>query len=151
MRLTSVCDPFPHCVLPAPPTDSSKIHAQVSWFHPFMFSFFFFLLLVDHFFSIKKFSDAEFSSLTSKTPAFFFFFVKRQVSQTSVPYPFARYQSALRSAVLNGYSCLSLRKKKKKKKFPKSHRIYPVSHVKSLMGLLRCTPDDGIWFGTVIV
>ena len=59
MQLTPVCDPFPHCVLLAPTTDSSKTHMQVGGF----FGGFFFLLLID-FFSIPKFSDAEFSSLT---------------------------------------------------------------------------------------
>ena len=60
--------------------------------------------------------------------------------QKIVPYPFARYQSAHQ----NGYSCLLLKKKKKKKIVSKSHRIYTVNPVKSLMELLRCTPEDGI-------
>ena len=69
MQLTSVCDPFPHCVLLALTTDSSKTHTQVSCLRPAFFFFcFFFLLLIVFFFL----SDAEYSSLTSKKPAYCF-------------------------------------------------------------------------------
>ena len=85
MQLTPVCDPFPHCVLLAPTTDSSKMHTQVSCLtktykiiivlftslclRPAFFCFF----VINRFFiSISKFSDTEFSSLTSKKPAYCF-------------------------------------------------------------------------------
>ena len=70
MQLTPVCDPFPHCVLLAPTTDSSKTHTQVSCLRPAFFFVFFFV--INRFFSISKFSDAEFSSRTSKKPAYCF-------------------------------------------------------------------------------
>ena len=63
MQLTPVCDPFPHCVLLAPTTDSSKTHMQVSCLRLAGF-FFFVVVVINRFFSISKFSDAEFSSLT---------------------------------------------------------------------------------------
>ena len=45
MRLALICDPFPHPVLPAL-TDSSKMHTQVTCFHPFWLAFFFFFFVV---------------------------------------------------------------------------------------------------------
>ena len=68
MQLTSVCDPFPHCVLLAPTTDSSKTHTQVSCLRPAFF-FLFFFFVINRFFFL---SDAEYSSLTSKKPAYCF-------------------------------------------------------------------------------
>ena len=69
MQLTPVCDPFPHCVLLAPTTDSSKTHTQVSclrsaFFVLLLFFVFVFFVINRFFFSISKFSDSEFSSLT---------------------------------------------------------------------------------------
>ena len=141
MQLTPVCYPFPHCVLLAPTTDSSKTHTQVSCLRPaffvVFFCFCFFLLLID-FFSISKFSDAEFLSLTSKKPAYCFLLKadKCTVSPDEITVCASKQLFLLIT---------------KKKKVSKSQRIYPVSPVKSLIGLLRCTPDDAIQFGTVLV
>ena len=90
------------------------------------------------FFSISKFSDAEFSSLTSKKPAYCFLLKadKCTVSLGEITVCASKQLFLLVT---------------KKKKVSKSHRIYPVSPVKSLIGLLRCTPDDAIQFGTVLV
>ena len=71
MRLTPICDPFPQCVLPAP-TDLfiENAHAGVM-----LSSLEAGGLLIDHCFPLQKFSDAEFLSLTSKTPDYYYFFV----------------------------------------------------------------------------
>ena len=74
MQLTPVCDPFPHCVvLLVPMIDSSKTHTQMSCVHPLrlgFLGFFFFFFVTNRFFPISKLSDAEFSSLISKKPAY---------------------------------------------------------------------------------
>ena len=49
-----------------------NVHADVMLEAGIFFFFFFLLLLIDFFFSISKFSDAEFLSLTSKKPAYIF-------------------------------------------------------------------------------
>ena len=103
----------------------------------FFFLFFCFLLLID-FFSISKFSDAEFSSLTSKKPAYCFLLKADECTL-----------SLGEITVCASKQLFLLVTKKKKKK--KSQRIYPVSPLKCLIGLLRCTPDDAIQFGTVLV
>ena len=102
--------------------------------------FFFFLLLIDFFFSISKFSDAEFLSLTSKKPAYIFL-LKADKCTLSLG----------EITVFASKRLFLLVTKEKKKKVSKSHRIYPVNPVKSLIGQLRCTLDDGIQFGTVLV
>ena len=102
------------------PTESLKMHAQVSCFHPLRLTFCFFclflLLLIDHFFSILKISsDAEFLSRRSKMSAYCFSVKTRQASTRKiVPYPFARYQSVHQ----NGYSSCYIKKKKKSFQVP---------------------------------
>ena len=105
--------------------------------------FCFFFVINRFFISISKFSDAEFSSLTSKKSAYCFL-LKADKCTLSL-----REITVCASKQL--FLLVTKKKKKKKKKVSKSQRIYPVSPVKSLIGLLRCTPDDAIQFGTVLV
>ena len=100
--------------------------------HAFMPCLFFFLVVVinwSFFFSISKIFGRRIFVTNINSARLIFFSVKRWQAATRkiVPYPFARYQSAHQ----NGYSCLSLKKKKKKRIVSKSHRIYPVNPVKS--------------------
>ena len=146
MQLTPVCDPFPHCVLLAPTTDSSKTHTQVSCLRP-AFLFFFCLLLIDFLFPFQNFRTLNpfqnFRTLnfrqTSKKPAYCFLLKAYKCTLS------------FREIIVCTSKQLFLLVTRKKKKVSRSHRIYPVSPVKSLIGLLRCTPDDAIQFGTVLV
>ena len=119
MRLTPICTPSLIVYCLHLPTDSSKMHTQVSCFHPLRLAFFgvvfflfvcfsvvvFFLLLIDHFFS------------------------KRPQEK---PYLILCEISVCASKRL--FLLVTYKKKKKKKKkrvVSKSHRIYPVNPVKS--------------------
>ena len=113
-------------------------------FIPWGWRVFFFLLLIDHFFShFKIFGRWIF--VTNIKKARLLFSVKWRQAAT-------RKNSTLSLCEIS--VCASKRLfllVNKKKKVSKSHRIYTVNPVKSLTELLRCTPDDGIQYGTVLV
>ena len=100
--------------------------------------FFFCFFFIERFFSISIFSDAEFLSLTSEKSAYCFLLKADKCTLSLCKITVCASERLFLLVTKN-------------KIVSKSHRIYPVSPVKSQIGQLRCTPDDSIQFRTVLV